>query len=163
MLTLAGRREAWIVALESEDYDQGRGALHNRNERVTGGVSDDTDAFCCLGVGCELAMLQDWGIEVTVQDGFGELDYTCQIPDEGEDFSAHFMPKCVWKALGLDGNAGDRVRGKSDFARAGEVGPTFDTEDLAKANDDKLTFKEIAALLRSGDYWIENKKGPSEA
>lgn len=159
MLTLAERREAWIDDLENGEHKQGSGALHNRIEGA-GGVSE-SEHFCCLGRGCVLAMTLDFGIKVTVRDGYGELDYACTRPDGSIDSDSYFMPECVWEALGLDGEQGKRVRGEDEFLD--EEGLEHDATSLDVANDDDMSFKEIAKLLRSGDYWIENKKGPSEA
>jgi len=155
MLTLTERREAWIAALESEEFRQGSGKLHHKGAQQVRGTATDFENFCCLGVGCRLAMVQDWGITVTSDEdetSYGEITYTCRLGLGSDESSQHYMPECVWEALGLDGRGANRVRGEPDPA------------DLAIANDDdSLSFKEIAELLRSGDYWIENKKGSSEA
>lgn len=45
-------KEAWINALRSGEYKQGRGTLHQRGTEDREGAPDK---FCCLGVLCDLA------------------------------------------------------------------------------------------------------------
>jgi hypothetical protein len=44
---MSSKRQAWLEALRSGDYQQGRGALKQKDEG--NGV-----VYCCLGVACEV-------------------------------------------------------------------------------------------------------------
>lgn len=75
-------RKAWIKALRSGNYKQGRSHLHQG------------DNYCCLGVACELSGLGNWTVSAW---GEGVLDY---FGDHG------MMPEPVMEWLGLRGKLG---------------------------------------------------------
>jgi len=63
-------KKAWVTALRSGEFKQGKGQLHNR----------ETDTYCCLGVLCEIAVKsgvnvkQEWMGDCKMFDGhFGTL------------------------------------------------------------------------------------------
>lgn len=119
MKTPEEARKAWVEALRSGEYKQGKQLLHA------------DDRFCCLGVACKLA----------VEDGVipqGEpLD-----PDEADSPFAYqgltgWVPGLVQQWLGLSADMGEYT------ARNGRE------TSLARRNDSGLTFSRIAEIIES--------------
>lgn len=110
-------KKRWLKALRSGEYQQGTGALRTRE-----------DAFCCLGVLCELAVEE--GV-VEVRQGIHEYQY-------GRGLSTAYPPNEVLEWAGLHGWSNPAV----------EV-PTKDNSyrTLASLNDGGASFKEVAAVI----------------
>jgi hypothetical protein len=105
----------WVAALRSGKYEQGKGYLN------IGGT------FCCLGVGCEVA----------IENGLSVVTY---LHPDGNNFTVTsydrrqgFLPERVTEWLGLTTDTGH-----------------YDTSDLMKDNDVRhKTFAEIADIIES--------------
>ncbi|MER7445061.1 hypothetical protein [Micromonospora avicenniae] len=109
----------WLDALRSGDYQQANGVLR------------DGDAFCCLGVGCDLAVKNG----VIPEPMFTGARYVYGIP--GEDMNGWTLPRAVQEWLGLNApNPDITVDGY--------------TSDVAWHNDERgLTFAQIADALEA--------------
>ena len=123
-LSQSDARRKWIDALRSWKYKQTKKALF------------DKDAYCCLGVACEL-FVENEGIGEIVR---GEFSGHIKIGDSCHCFQ---LPDAVRDWLGLLTNVGSE-NGKNGC--------------LAQANDSGYTFVEIARMLKSGRYYIEAKE-----
>jgi hypothetical protein len=110
-------KKKWVEALSSGKYKQGRDALRRK------------DAFCCLGVLCDLAS----------QDGTGKWgkagDKLYHFYTEGQE-KGGFLPVAVQDWAGLD----DMSPG---------VHHEGECRALAGLNDDGLTFNQIADLIEA--------------
>lgn len=88
-------RDAWVAALRSGDYAQGKGRLHRKIDGVT-------EEFCCLGVLCDLAAkagLGEW--RTSEHDGDGQVqDFVW-----GEDTDDSVLPGHVVRWAGLRGGS----------------------------------------------------------
>lgn len=133
----------WVEALESGEYQQGRGALRN-----------DDDTYCCLGVACEVSGLGSWT--------GGMHTYTFLVDGGGEQ---SVLPAAVSAWLGLpECEAHDDPY---DSCRVTGTEPHQDIElsDGASGiglNDDRhATFADIAAAIRR-DYLPETVKATAE-
>jgi hypothetical protein len=95
---------AWVQALRSGDFTQGRNRLRTE------------DKFCCLGVACELhRKLRPGG--AWLENGHGVLTYL------GGD---SIMPSQVVAWLGLEkGNDNPIMQGKQSLAEYNDQGATF--------------------------------------
>lgn len=93
---------AWIAALRSGEYKQGRLALHQGDE------------FCCLGVACELYAKTN-PIEITIKN-------TVTFYDEEESM----LPTAVQEWLGLRDIGGVTFQGKALYTM-NDTGDTFNT------------------------------------
>ena len=112
----------WIEALNSGNYEQGTGALHN-----------DRDMYCCLGVLCELARQE--GIVQILAEKKVDPSLAYASVEESTDFSRINLP--------------DVVREWSGFpARDPQSGWDVVSEALVSLNDGKrLTFPLIAQYI----------------
>lgn len=115
---------AWADALESDRFTQGQGALCRRNP-------DGSEAACCLGVACILAV--EAGVELPVQlvdDGtYAFLDGT----HEGASDHTGSLPDRIVEWLGLR-----------------DPGGNYGGTDLIHDNDVRgLSFEEIAKIVRT--------------
>jgi hypothetical protein len=111
--------EAWALALESGDYDQGTGYLvQNLSEHLA-------PKYCCLGVLCDLA--NKAGV------GGGQIDNKLY----GWNFSTNgaTLPEIVIEWAGMNSPGGQ-------FNNAG------DCDYLISHNDDGESFTEIAVIIR---------------
>lgn len=106
----------WVAALRSGEFKQGRGSL-----RVD-------DAYCCLGVACEVYRRDVGG-------SWDEFVFRCAGSRYG--FCAH-LPSVVAEWLGLCDVAGDYRTG-ADVYRS-----------LIDDNDSGASFEQIADLIESG-------------
>lgn len=113
-------RAAWVEALRSGVYKQGKNYLH------------EGDTYCCLGVACDLYRRYEsgpgWRDEDTDEDGFPANSYM------GE---AGVLPATVRDWLGLGDECGchvvSKVQGRS----------------LSGLNDQGNTFEEIADVIEA--------------
>lgn len=127
-------KTAWVAALRSGEFQQGREAL------VT--IADDgTPKYCCLGVLCELAARANVIPHATAYDlRVGVMEYDGMI---------EFLPDAVVKWADLvDESPTVIVLDDSDDPEVD--GPVEQLESLAELNDGNRTFAEIAG-------WIEDQ------
>lgn len=110
-------RQKWIEALRRGDYTQGKYALKSK------------DAFCCLGVACDVYMKET---------GLGAWDKHGAFILENEEAAVTALPKSVTDWYGLDSEIG--------FYRTPEGKLTH----LVFENDSlKTSFDEIADIIES--------------
>jgi hypothetical protein len=155
---LTEAQEAWLQALESGEYERGTSALA-RLDRNTNKFH-----YCCLGVGCEVAIVK--GVELKVEESEGAT-YKWRKVFGGE---ASFAPKKVQEFLGLNCQEGrfvDQTKvdlNKHLFGDTHIVVPQarmlvryqpdatikgFRVYSLAQLNDaSDYTFPEIAKIIR---------------
>ena len=111
----AEHRAQWVVALRSGKYKQSMGKL-----RVA-------DAFCCLGVACDISGLGEW----TLHNYY--LGQSMALPFE------------VFTWLGLRTSEGDRERGNSLAGMNDQDGKSFN--DIADVIE-----SEPEGLVIGGEY-----------
>lgn len=117
-------RKNLIKALESGEYKQGQGLLH------------DGKKFCCLGVACDISIEMDW-----ILNNNNEFELSYSLPDKLED-EYEIVPHC-------DGYDFDGVYMPTEKALS-TIGMTFrEAAILADMNDKGSTFKDIAKALRN--------------
>lgn len=112
--------EKWIAALESGEYEQGKGALEAKGK------------FCCLGVLCAIAPKEivNRKEESNVWDGSTFTKY------DGYD---NFLPQSVREWAGI----------RTDNGEISETDGYGDNLSLVYMNDvRKLNFSEIAQVIR---------------
>ena len=122
-MKLTKEQEAWLQALESGAYKQGRIRLH-----------PEEDTYCCLGVACTISNIGVWGAVPYILTNFayvikGENDQTAKLPgalverlhlrDDGGGFEQRMV-----------------IKGR-------HFGALYEMNDSGK-----FTFKEIAAWIR---------------
>lgn len=110
-------KQAWIDALLSGEYEQGRSRL--RTKGMT------KDQFCCLGVLCELA---------AKAEVIEPAEYSDSIESYYYDHSASTLPVSVQEWAGMD----------SDNP---QISASSRRGSLAEANDDGMPFSDIAQLI----------------
>jgi hypothetical protein len=111
-------RAQWCAALRSGEYQQGRQSLR------------DGDAYCCLGVLCDLAVKADIiGPPRRSQGGGSWWLYDGRID---------YLPEAVQEWAGLNSGNPDVWYWEDKAARLGEL------------NDNGKTFAEIAGLIDGG-------------
>jgi hypothetical protein len=88
-------KEKWVEALRSGDYEQGQGALRQKDQ------TENAEIFCCLGVLCDI-------VEDEVEGEWSEWsDVTYQFVAYGAAISAHkdrsteVLPRFVQKHADL--------------------------------------------------------------
>lgn len=81
--------EAWMTALRSGEYVQGKGALHLR-------YADETEGFCCWGVLCDQAMKAGVPIEVNNNAVSGNSRYVAY------DGATAYPPESVMEWAGVE-------------------------------------------------------------
>lgn len=112
-------RAAWVEALRSGVYKQGKNYLH------------EGDTYCCLGVACELYRLHESGPDWADENADDDLEETSYM---GE---AEILPLRVMDWLGLGDECGchvvSKVQGRS----------------LSGLNDQGNTFEEIADVIEA--------------
>lgn len=112
--------QKWIDALRSGEYKQGKGRLKYSNQ-------DGDVKHCCLGVACEVALVDGVGLELTNNPMNIYTDRKYFFDGYGES-----IPPKVQKWLGVDD---DDPRITEEYSAAG-------------LNDSgNYTFSEIADLL----------------
>lgn len=110
-------QERWLQALESEKYIQGKEYLRQ--------PCDSGDAYCCLGVACEV-----YGLP-SVPDARGRHIY-------GDERKVSTLPQAVKTGMGFIGTLGELTGGDINGSRS-----------LSRANDFGASFAEIAAFCRA--------------
>ena len=128
-LTQAEFREVWITALESGEYQQSDGRL------------DGPHGFCCLGVAAHLATTRP-DIDVEIEREI--TGTTVSYREKGSGRNSMTLGSEMVRALGLSDAEGSLMR------QSGEDAPG----SLVIANDDGMSFEDIAKLLRAGCYWV---------
>ena len=126
----AEHRRLWVEALESGDYKQTTGRLH------------DDDGYCCLGVACEISGLVTWDQPAEARH------YNAIYDPETGDFSTVALPLRVAKWLGLSGLDGDFHSDTHSYI----------LESLANINDGGASFADIAALIRTEPLGLLSKE-----
>lgn len=120
----AAIKDAWVEDLRSGKYEQGKSVLRT-----------ETDKFCCLGVLCEIAVMND----VIPAPELTGAEY--RYGDPSGDRSAAVLPGVVqdWSGL-FDG---------LPYAPAELVNDTGDElyVDLASLNDGGMPFPQIADVI----------------
>jgi hypothetical protein len=119
--------EKWLEALESGEFQQGRGRLRH-------GERCQEDRYCCLGVACEVYRRETGNGEWVYPDG-GEWFPCFRVGDGYLADGTLPLPVSAW--LGL--------RTFSGFY-GGELGMD---SSLTSRNDGGASFKEIADIVRS--------------
>ena len=106
-------QERWLQALESGEYKQARGSLRKGN------------AFCCLGVACDVSGMGKWkACDVSIRHTF------------------HTGTESVLSNLPLNVRIQLNLRS--------EVGKYSDEQSLVQLNDsDHMALEEIAAFIRA--------------
>lgn len=97
---------AWVAALRSGEYKQGKSLLHNSK----------THAMCCLGVACELYIQA--GNALTKSDGGGALRGAVAY-----DHDAHVPPPRVLEWVGINSRVGGF--GLNSLAEMNDSGKSF--------------------------------------
>ena len=82
-------KAAWLEALRSGDYKQGRERLHRINE-------DGSSGYCCMGVLCELAIQNGLPMD-RVETEDDDID-----PVYSYDGYDSYPPNSVWQWANLD-------------------------------------------------------------
>lgn len=113
---------AWVVALRSGKYKQGRDAL-NKNDRK----------FCCLGVACEVLIERGYKIE-KIFENCGHPTKRGRLVSYGDECEA--LPAAAQHALGLADSMGDYDNGLRHTS-------------LAQLNDQGRRFATIADIIES--------------
>lgn len=113
----------WVEALESGEYQQGVGYLHDHQDNL----------FCCLGVACDLAYRDGAVTKYTSEDEVSQPSYVTRY---GKSELATVLPDEVVEWLGLSCQ-----------------NPEVDTDDsrveLTHLNDGwGLSFQQIAEYIR---------------
>lgn len=120
-------KERWLKALRSGEYTQGRGSLrYTKREK-------QVDAFCCLGVLCDIAQkdgIGHWG-------GVYEGEQTFQTGSQKNGFSYGSETALTSSVLSW---AGLEVAGSTVFIKRSDT-------TLAQLNDSGKSFKEIADII----------------
>lgn len=142
------RLSLWIEALESDEFQQGTGALKTL-PRLDGSAK-----YCCLGVATEVAIANGLQLNNIDQEKIHEYNRSSGQelnPTDGKnlfEIERAFLPSSVIEWYGLTG--GDPEVGRT---------PTGISVSATDANDRQCwTFTQIAAALRS-TYGIGVKNG----
>jgi hypothetical protein len=130
------KKTAWLEALRSGDYAQGRNRLAVRPWSADGNTAPK---YCCLGVLCDLA----------VKDGVGEWEdlrgaFEYRGPDgKGAEY---YLPLSVvrWAGLPEDDNPNTSERDSSNPKCTDDDG---ESTHLGSLNDNGLSFEEIANII----------------
>lgn len=106
-------QRAWVTALRSGEYTQGRGRLTTVN---AAGTEED----CCLGVACKEAIKA--GVDLKVECFEGGPDCFARVGYNGDKA---VLPNAVRTHLGLATNAGAFNHGHDQLAARNDAGATF--------------------------------------
>lgn len=112
-------KAAWVAALRSGEYEQGRHRLHTKGQVK--------DTFCCLGVLCDLAVKAGLPVPVVQQEDSAEGAQVVAY-----DLCTEMPPSQV-------------LRWAEGDSTALSVGT--DSATLANLNDTGSTFAEIAEII----------------
>ena len=120
----------WLAALRSGEYEQGRAALRDRD-----------DKFCCLGVLCELAAKAGVIPPARYDEEWKLHEYGTDMLDMGEDEkSMHVLPVAVQDWADIKSTGGF-------LEYDSELGDWPDT-NLAHFNDSEhYTFEQLADVI----------------
>lgn len=127
-MALNENAKKWVAALRSGEFKQGKYVLHQV----------DTDSYCCLGVGCKVAMANG----VQLETGTIQIDGKYEGVATRFDCEHTFLPKSVKDWLGLTSSVG--------CSHAGY---------LTELNDSGKTFSKIADLIESEPPGLFVKEG----
>jgi hypothetical protein len=136
--------KAWLEALESDDYEQGTGAL-----RVC-------DQYCCLGVACDLGEKQ--GILTSIVSA---ADKVYAYTDAGGINESGVLPPGMWQALGLrEPNPDFLINDLDPHFLHTRASQRF---ALTELNDSqKFTFRQIAYVIRNHpEMFTDYKENPA--
>lgn len=126
-------KEKWIAALESGEYEQGQQCLNDNNK------------FCCLGVLSDLYIketgLAQWKIKGISRKIFATI---------GQTIDEHYLPKVVAEWAGLPSwyNVADTKHHAVELPVPVDAPEKDNCDTLALANDQGLTFPQIAQIIR---------------
>lgn len=101
-------KELWIAALESGDYQKGKGQLRSYE-----------DKFCCLGVLCNLHAQAHPEIAATQMYSGYYLNSCASLPEE----------VCIWSGISYSGSYGNFVEPNGrleSLASINDCSPTFE-------------------------------------
>jgi len=121
-------KAAWLEALESGEYEQGRRYLRQN------------DSFCCLGVALnvlkKMGKLKDEWVPTDVNRGYTTFTYggSRSLPSREQMCLMHGLDPAKWS--------------ESEAPRLLYVDVGGSPRGLYGLNDDGLTFKQIAQLIR---------------
>jgi hypothetical protein len=127
----AEHRRQWVAALRSGEFAQGRNALR------------DGDSYCCLGVACELAARANVirpGRRAVPRPGVPRSD---MVYGYGSVGNTGYLPIEVMDWLGVLSNT------------APLTDPPEGIPHLAAANDQGMSFHEIADLIEQGKIRVD--------
>jgi hypothetical protein len=123
----AENRAKLVAALRSGDYAQGQSVLRT--------VESRKQRFCCLGVACDISGLGVWDDDIA---GYKAADGS---------YSRTHLPDAVKRWLGFRTDNG-ALEASITTPRQNEV------RVLTDANDDDVSFAEIADLIEGGKVQI---------
>jgi hypothetical protein len=138
-------KQRWIAALESGEYEQGQGQLHERGYDIPIMGAARPDRFCCLGVLCKMAA-DDGATSVTSEGAPGVL-----VAYDGADT---YLPESVveWAGLRFEGDivyTGSHSEEKRGILSNGTRADRYrDAVSLAQMNDEGEPFDVIAQTIR---------------
>lgn len=121
------RVKKWIEALESGEYEKGKGAL-----RASGAPVDHSLTYCCLGVACDIWNPHEWRI---LQDSDNFYNHPLGAPLRSGDRAVGRLPEnCSFLSR----------KGLSLYALTPEA-----QGRLAMLNDNSNSYKPIIKLLKA--------------
>lgn len=119
---IINRRKKWADALRSGKYKQGRYALHKK-------YADGADAYCCLGVACDLFKDEVGGLSIVEMAPPPEATEVKRVRYDGAD---QYLPKKIAEYLNID-----------------IAGCYKEFGSLTSVNDSGVPFTEIADIIES--------------
>lgn len=122
------KQEAWIKALESDEYEQCINVLH---------IQDD--GYCCLGVALDVL-----GIEPQMYVEDEDLDVMCALFPSGDERS-----RADTKALSAEQADALMLASGTGSVKKNYLSDGFPYCSLAEANDEGVSFKDIARWLKN--------------
>jgi hypothetical protein len=140
----AERRRKWVAALRSGEYKQTKGLLRTRSLRT------HEDAYCCLGVACEVARLE--GLDVTWEvssdlgsDHIESLGVVAPTSHPDSEYPTYIeggvLPAFVAEWYGIN----DQHGGLTSVVYDGD----FEASTLVDLNDGGRNFNKIADAIES--------------
>lgn len=114
-------QEKWLTALESGHYKQGKGSLRKN------------DAYCCLGVACEVCGI----VPTKIDTHYYSYDLEqLELPQKAKNLlNIRHTEGCFTKAIVVNGRTWKR---------------------LTNMNDNNMSFKDIAATIRANPEKVFN-------
>lgn len=141
-------KERWIQELESGNYRQGGGSLHERGGGIPSMGKVRDEKFCCLGVLCKMAE-EAGAVEITSTEEHGALvqygDQTAYLPVE----------VIQWAEISYEGSRAfpdlttllEEERGVIEYIDDDRMHPS-NLVSLSLMNDQAVPFSEIAQVIR---------------